>query len=109
MRDYSCVPAEEWSNYESHQLSVSKKDFDDSADRDEVDEIYEAAADYKMAILINGGSDPFGGYNREGPEDIKLARNRLWKAVTWKTRLVLMALIEQGHLECGDYLIEIFW
>lgn len=111
MPDYSVVAAEEWGNDSDHLFNVDPVDALLDFERDDLDEIYEAAADYRAAVGVNGGIDPYAKFdaNRVDNEAIKAARKRLFKALEWSTRLVLMGLVEQDKITPGEYNIRVCW
>jgi cytochrome c1 len=111
MPDYSVVASEEWGNDSDHLFTVDPVDKLLKHERDELDEIYEAAADYRAAVAANGGVDPYARFDtdRKDSESVRAARKRLFKALDWSTRLVFIGLVEQGKITPGEYNISVCW
>lgn len=111
MPDYSVVASEEWGNDSDHLFNVDPISALLDFERNDLDEIYEAAADYQAAVGANGGVDPYARFdvNRVENEAIRAARKRLFDALEWHTRLVLAGLVEQGKIAPGEYNIRVCW
>lgn len=111
MPDYSVVASEEWGNDSDHLFNVTPVDRLLESERNDLDEIYEAAADYRAAVEASGGADPYARFdvNRVENEAVKTARKRLFKALEWGTCLVFQGLIEQGKIAPGEYNIRVCW
>jgi hypothetical protein len=114
MKDWTCIAAAEWNNYEDHQMTAEHPDtFKYDTDRDSLADLYRAIAAYQQILALNKGVDPWIGYSREGRDApvakvIQEARKTLWNE-TRAIDTVAAALVKAGAMEPGEIIIHVFW